>query len=183
MNDNALYEAQGLFKQFSAAVELINASNEQAARDINTSARALGKNAQQLADGGEHLAQDVLEIIRTQGGQALSRGMDQTLDQFQRQMQQRVNQARELEQVLAQHRRGVVGLTRTALIVLVVGALLVAGGSIYVAYDRSRAIENAQFGQDVLQAINGGVINRCGGKLCVRASKARCGTARTRTMC
>ena len=171
MNENSLSEVQALLKQLSMVAETISARNDQAARRIQASADALGKNVEQIASGGEQLARNALNALGTQGSQMLSQGTEQALNQFQSQMKQSINQAQQLEQVLAQHRRGVVGLTRIGLIVLAIGALLAAGGSAYVAYDRSRVIENAHFGQDILQATNSGAINRCGGKLCVKVGK------------
>jgi exonuclease VII large subunit len=165
------YEAQTLFKELSAAAELIHARNEQLARRIEDSARVLNQNTQKLTDSGEHLAQDTLNTLRAQGAQVLSQGAGDALNELQQQLKESVNLVRQLQLALVEHRHGVAGLIHTALIVLVIGAVLAMGGSIYVAYDRSRVIENAQFGQDVLQATNSGAINRCGDKLCVRVGK------------
>lgn len=55
---------------------------------------------------------------------------------------------------------------------LALGALLLAGTSVYIAHDRMRAIEDADFGADILKATRAGVINRCGDRLCVRIGQS-----------
>lgn len=172
MNENLLQETQALLKQMAVLVQMFESRSVQATRRIEAGVNALNQSVEQIADSGGQLARDALTTLGAQGAEILTQGTAQAVGAFQRQMQQSASQARELEQVLAQHRRGVVGLTRVALIVLAVGALLAAGGSIYVAYDRARVVENAQFGQDTLKATNSGAINRCGGKLCARVGKA-----------
>jgi hypothetical protein len=167
MNESSLHETQELLKQLNTVTQLINARNEQTTKRIDTSTDALGQSVQQLADNGKRL----LDTIRAQGGQAFSQAMGPELDTLQRQIKSSMGLIGQLDQALVEHRHGVYGLIRNALIVLVLGALAVMGAASYVAYDRYRAIENAQFGQDILHATNSGAISRCGGKLCVRTGK------------
>jgi ElaB/YqjD/DUF883 family membrane-anchored ribosome-binding protein len=171
MQGNSPYEAQELLRQLNAASQLINARNEQVAHRAEASTRALSQSAQHLTGSSERLTQDILGTLRTQGAQALSQGAEQAIENLRQQMQQSIHQARQLEQVLAQHGRGVMGITRTALIVLAVGALLAMGASIYVAHDRLKAIEGAKFSETILQATSSGAINQCGDSLCVRIGK------------
>jgi hypothetical protein len=166
-SEPSLHEVQALIKQLNVIAERINVRNEQSTKHIETSTAALGQGVHQLTDSGEHL----LDTLRAQGAQALSEGAGQAFEGLCLQMQQSIDRARQLEQVLMQHSRGVIGLIRTALIVLVVGALMTAGASVYVAHDRLRAIEGAEFNQNILQATNSGAINQCGDKLCVRVGK------------
>jgi len=167
MNEPSLNTTQELLKQLNTVTQLINARNEQTTKLIDASTNALDKSVQQLTDNGEHL----LDTIRAQSGQALLDGVGPAIDSLQRQLQSTMGLVSKLDQALVEHRHGVHGLIRNALIVLALGALAVAGGASYVAYDRYHAIENAQFGQDLLHATSSGAISRCGGKLCARLGK------------
>src|SRR3546814_6324153 len=57
------------------------------------------------------------------------------------------------------------GLVWKALVALTIGSLLAAGGSGYIAWKSMHEVRRAEFGQDILQATQSGVLTRCGDAL------------------
>jgi len=54
---------------------------------------------------------------------------------------------------------------------LLIGSLLAAGGTAWIAHRSMQEIAQADFGKDILQATRDGSITRCGVSLCVRIGK------------
>src|SRR3546814_2586095 len=63
------------------------------------------------------------------------------------------------------------GLVWKALVALTIGSLLAAGGSGYIAWKSMHEVRRAEFGQDILQATQSGVLTRCGDALCAKVGE------------
>ena len=172
MNDDLLHKHEKLLTELAKVTELINARNEKSARSMEASAQTLGKNAQQLTDSGERLAGDALDTIRAQGGQAFLEGTGPALDSLQRQIQSTLGLVGKLDQALVEHRHGIHGLIRNALIVLAFGALAVIGVAVYMAMHAHQEMTRSEWIGQINAAIASGKLVACpDGGLCAYIGK------------
>jgi len=172
MNDDSLRRHEKLLEELAEVTELINIRNEKASRLIEASAQALGQNAQQLTDSGERLAEDALGTIRAQGKQAFLEGAGPALDTLQRQLQSTMDLVGQLDQALVEHRHGIRGLIRNALIVLALGALAAIGAAVYMSMRAHQEITRAEWVGQINTAIANGKLVACpDGGLCAYIGK------------
>jgi CHASE3 domain sensor protein len=172
MTDDSLRKHEDLLEELADVTELINVRNKKASQLIETSAQTLGQSAQQLVGSGERLAEDALNIIRTQGGQAFLAGAGPALDTLQRQIQGTMGLVGQLDQALAEHRHGVRGMIRNALIVLALGALAAVGVAAYMTMHVHQEIVRSEWVGQINTAIANGKLVAChDGGLCAYIGK------------
>lgn len=129
---------------------------------------------QEVRENGRKFADEVLDVLRSQGREAIGAGIGQAMAEGSRQLQQSVTQvARASEEV----RASASALSKqrnlwlwTAPIALVIGSLLAAGGSSWWVWRNAAELKRTEFSQDILQATRTGALTRCGdgSQLCVR---------------
>src|SRR3546814_808774 len=79
--------------------------------------------------------------------------------------------ARDIEEQRKRRGRVQGGLVGKALVALTIGSRLAAGGSGYIAWKSMHEARRAEFGQDILQATQSGVLTRCGDALCAKVGE------------
>ncbi len=160
-------EQQWLTK-LAAIAELIHGRNEESTRRMEQTANRIGRHADQLAGSSDQFAREVVDAVGAQSQQVIAQGAAKALAGFQQQLLEATEQTRRLGAALdAQRARSRLWAT-AALGCLTLGALLAAGGSIYVVHDRLRALDDVNFGEEIHAATRSGALNRCGDRLCVR---------------
>ena len=163
-----------------AIADRLETRNAQTVQCVEAAAVALDQGVSRLDGGGERFAQSALQVIGTNAQQAVTRGAGQALGEF-RQLLQAANSAQSSAHAMDEQRKGLTIARRTllwsGLIALLIGSLLAAGGAAWVAHRSLQEMEQAHFGQDILQATQRGAITRCGDALCAKIGKEprRCG--------
>ncbi|MGN6282821.1 hypothetical protein [Frateuria sp.] len=145
--------------------EHLVAETARGTQTLKETAQGLGLQAGQLA---RELAASVGQEVRAGIERNVSVGMRQGGERLQSACDAATRAASAMERELDRMRR----LSRSVLwrsgLALLVGAVLAAGGSGYLAWRNHQAIERAQFSADLLEAIRSGAIRPCGDGLCAR---------------
>jgi len=164
-----------LLAQANILIERQRQENAHLRQQSAQAAAALQQAAQRLETGGTRLGQDALQVIGAQGRRVLTESTRETLGELNQQVERTTEKLTWAEKVAGEQSlqlsRVQTTLVWKSLLVLGLGSLLLAGSSVYVAWDRMRVVKQADFGQDILQATRTGAISRCGDALCVRVGK------------
>lgn len=165
---------QSLIKLATIANQL-DARSARAVQQIEASTDSLDRGMHRLESGATHLAGEALQMIGQQARQAVTQGTTQALGELDKQLQAGIQAAqRAALDMDEQHKRlarAQGGLVWKALVALTTGSLLAAGGSGYIAWKSMREIQRAEFGHDILQATQSGVLTRCGRALCAKVGE------------
>src|SRR3546814_3526944 len=125
--------------------------------------------------GATRLAGEARQGIREQARQAGTQGTAQALGELDSQLQTGIQAAQRAALDMDEQRKRLVrmqgGLVWKALVALTIGSLLAAGGSGYIAWKSMHEVRRAEFGQDILQATQSGVLTRCGDALCAEVGE------------
>lgn len=163
-------------KQFAvrlmAVSELLEQRSERAVLQVEQGAVQLGQVAHGLDLSGQRLSSEVLDVVRAQSSVALEHGLAAALAQCQARFRQAADSAsqaaRQWDEASRRLHREQRRLRWTGWIALLLGSLLTAGGSGWLAARHLRQLEQARFGEDILAATRSGAITRCGERLCAR---------------
>lgn len=165
---------QSLIKLATIANQL-DVRSAQAVQQVEASTGTLDQGARRLESGAAQFAAQALQLIGDQARQAVAQGATQALDGFNTQLQTGARTAQWAAEGMEEQRKRLDrvqnGLVWKGLIALTVGSLLAAGGSGYIAWKSMREVRRADFGQDILQATQAGVLTRCGESLCAKVGK------------
>ena len=165
---------QGLVKLMAIA-DRLDTRSRQTAQQLEASIAALDQGASRLSQGGDAFAQRALQVIGSTAQRTIAQGAEQAVGQLNQQLLQSANSAHGAAQVMEREGKSLTSARRTlmwnGLIALLIGSLLAAGGSAWIAHKSMREIARANFGKDILQATETGAITRCGDALCVRVGK------------
>jgi hypothetical protein len=166
-------ELRRLAVRLVAISEMLEQRSELAVRRVEHSAAELDRAAQSLGASGEQSARELVDTVRQQGGAAIQKGLGDAILQcraaFDAAEAQASRAASEWSVQRARLARGQQRLLAGAAATLVVGSLLAVVGSGWVLRERMQRLEQAHFGEDVLDATRTGAITRCGEHLCARA--------------
>src|SRR3546814_3334982 len=95
---------------------------------------------------------------------SVTQGTAQALGELDSQLQTGIQAAQRAALDMDEQRKRLVrmqgGLVWKALVALTIGSLLAAGGSGYIAWKSMHEVRRAEFGQDILQATQSGVLTR-----------------------
>ena len=165
---------QSLIKLATIANQL-DARSARAVQQVEASTDALDHGMHRLESGATRLASEALQRIGQQARQAVAQGTAQALAELDTQLQAGIQAAQRAALDMDEQRkrlaRAQAGLVWKALIALTIGSLLAAGGSSYIAWKSMQEVRRAEFGQDILQATQSGVLTRCDGALCAKAGE------------
>ncbi len=158
-----------------AIADRLEARNVETVRTIDSATAALGQGVTRLSSGGEQFAERALHVIGNSTQQTIAQGASQAVGQLSQQLRQSTESAHSAARVMeAQSRELNIArrsLVWNGLIALIVGSLLAAGGSAWIAYNSKQEVDRANFGKDILQATQRGAITRCGDVLCAKVGK------------
>lgn len=165
---------QALVKLMAIA-DRLDTRNRQTAQQLETAVAALDQSASRLSQGGEAFAQRALQAIGTGAQQSIAQGTGQAVTQLRQQLLQSANSAHGAAQAMEREGKSLASARRTllwnGLIALLVGSVLAAGGSAWIAHKSMQEVAQAQFAKDILDATRSGAITRCGDALCARVGK------------
>lgn len=144
--------------------------------------RIVGLLAQQVAElqnaaravntGGQALARDALDMLRSQTKDAVTDSIAEAANASKAQLEASAStaswSAREVNEAAMELRKQRGFWLWAAPIALITGALLTAGGSSFLVWKNSRELKRTEFGQDILRATQSGTLNRCGEALCAK---------------
>lgn len=158
-----------------AIADRLETRNEETVRTIDSATAALGQGVTRLNSGGEQFAERALQVIGNSTQQTIAQGASQAVGQLSQQLRQSAESAQAAARVMEAQSRELNSARRTlvwnGLIALIVGSLLAAGGSAWIAYNSMQEVDRASFGKDILQATQHGAITRCGDVLCAKVGK------------
>jgi hypothetical protein len=168
-------EIEAYFVKLASYNQQQNERMEQAIQHMNAIGARLDESAGQLNAGGERFAEKALGIIAAEAQQVITDNVGQASKQLSSHLTDSARTAQQAAQGL-QTQRTLLSRAQTALVwkglgALIIGSVLAVGGSGYFVWKSMRQIEQANFGQDILQATQSGALNRCGGMLCARVGK------------
>lgn len=158
-----------------AIADRLDTRNLETVQRIEAAAAALGQGVIRLSDGGEQFVEHAMQVIGSRTEQVITHGSNQAMGQLSQQLEQSAGSAQTAARAMDEQSRRLTSARRTlvwnGLMALVVGALLAAGGSAWIAHRSMQEIARADFGKDILQATQHGVITHCGDSLCARIGK------------
>lgn len=171
MDGGNIDEVKQLLVKLAVIAGQVDARSDSALQRIEAGATALDRSAHRWTTGAEVFSQTVLNAIGTQARDSIAGATRQALGPLDAQLRQSSEAAKWAADALAEQRklltRAQQSLVRKGLLALLVGSLLAAGGSGYVAW---RSTHNTALGEDALQALRSGALVRCpdGQSLCAR---------------
>ncbi len=168
-------DVEAYFVKLAAYNEQQNERMEKAIQRMDAIAANLDTRAQQFNAGGERFGQQALGVIGAQGQQVIADNLGQAAGQLSGQLRQGAQAAQQAAEGLSTQRslltRAQTTLVWKGLAALIIGATLAIVGFGYFARKSMQQIEQAHFGQDILNATQNGAITRCGEALCVKVGK------------
>ena len=171
MDGGNIDDVKQMLVKLAVIAEQIDTRSRGALQRIDASATALDRSAQRWTEGGDDFSRRMLETLGAQARDSMAGATRQALAPLDAQLRQGAEAAKWAADALAEQRkllgRAQQSLVRRGLLALLVGAVLAAGGSGYLAWRNLRA---AALGDDVLHAVHSGAIVRCPDSqaLCVR---------------
>jgi len=153
----------------------LNQNHQATVQQVSASTSILDQGVQQLYAGTERFANDVTRAVSTQARQVIAEGTGQAVGDLTQQLRAAAGVAQSAAQTMEAQRRSLTTTQRSmvwiTLSALVIGSLLSVGGAVYAIRQSTQTMEQAHFGQDILQATQSGAITRCGEALCVNVGK------------
>jgi hypothetical protein len=171
MDGGNIDDVKQLLVKLAVIAEQLDTRSRGALQRIDASALALDRSAQRWTEGADGFARTVLDTVCAQARDGIAGAARKALDPLDAQLRESARTARWAADALAEQRklltRAQRSLVHKGLLALMVGALLAAGGSLWVA---SRSMHRAALGDDLVRAVRAGSIVRCPGRasLCVR---------------
>lgn len=165
-------ESRQLLLRLMALADRMEQRDANVIGQLAQQADALQRSAQAVGSGGLQFARSALDVLRAQGQEAVQHGLGQAIEQCNQQLGETARLVRrtcaEVEASAAALRRQRNLWLWAAPLALIVGSVLAAGGSSYLVWRNMAQLEQADFGQDILQATRSGTLTRCGEALCAR---------------
>lgn len=171
MDGGNIDDVKQLLVKLAVIAEQLDGRSRGALQRIEASATTLDRSAQRWTEGADGFSRQVLEALGAQAGGAIAGAARQALGPLDAQLRQSAEAAKWAADALAEQRKLLTqaqrSLVRKGLLSLLVGSLLAAGGSGYVAW---RSMQGAALGRDVREAVRSGALVRCpdGPSLCAR---------------
>lgn len=171
MDGGNIDDVKQLLVKLAVIAEQLDTRSRGALQRIDTSATALDRSAQRWTEGGEDFSRKALETIGAQARDCIAGATRQALAPLDAQLRHAAEAAKWAADALAEQRKLLTqaqqSLVRRGLLALLVGSVLAAGGSGYLAW---RNMHSAALGDDVLEAVRSGALVRCPDRqsLCVR---------------
>lgn len=173
--DSSTEALQQSLVKLLAVVDRLDARNLQTVQRLEAATAAVEQGVGRLDRGGEQFAQQALQRIGADTQQSIAQGAGRAVTEFQHQLQQAAHGVQWAAQAMDEQRKGLAAARRSLLwigaMALLIGSLLAAGGTAWIAHRSMQEIAQADFGKDILQATRDGAITRCGDSLCVRIGK------------
>ena len=171
MDGGNIDDVKQLLVKLAVIAEQLDTRSRGALQRIDASATALDRSAQRWTEGGDEFSRKMLETLGTQARDGIAGATRQALAPLDSQLRQGAETAKWAADALAEQRKLLTqaqhSLVRRGLLALLVGSVLAAGGSGYLAWHNMHTTE---FGVEVQEAVRSGALGRCPDvrSLCVR---------------
>jgi hypothetical protein len=170
MNDPE--DLQQLALRLSAFVDVLGKHASRLVQETSQETQALRATAQTMGVQAQRLSQELVQAVGRQARDVIERNAGEGMRHGSEQLRSAGELARHaadaMQRELAQLRAAQQSLLWKAGTILVIGALLAAGTSGYLAWRNHRAMQQARFSTDILEATRSGALTRCGDMLCAR---------------
>jgi ABC-type multidrug transport system fused ATPase/permease subunit len=153
-------EIKTLVVRVAALADALEERSKQAVREVSQSSNQLRQTATGLGLDGQRLAHEAVNAIRTQTQGVVEQGLQQAA--------QAASNLR--EQGIALERLQRAWLWKSVG-VLVIGAVLAAGGAGFLIWKSMEAVKLVEFSSAIVRATQAGILTQCGNALCVKAGK------------
>jgi hypothetical protein len=162
MDGGNIDDVKQLLVKLAVIAEQLDTRSRGALQRIDASATALDRSAQRWTEGGDDFSRRVMEAIGTQARDSMAGAARQAMAPLEGQLRQGVEAAKWAADALAEQRKLLTrtqqSLVRRGLLALLVGSVLAAGGSGYLAW---RTTQSAMLDEDLQQAVHSGALLRC----------------------
>jgi len=168
-------ELKRLATQVAALTGVLQESGHQTVQAVSQGVSQLQHAANTLGQQGRQMTDEVVHAVGARAASAMQQGLQQALERCSQALHQAAQEAdrtaaRLQTQSTALERRQR-GLIWKSSLGLLLGAVLAAGGSGYLAWRSWQESRRAQFSADILQATQSGLLNQCEGVLCVKVDR------------
>lgn len=162
--------------KLAAVADMLDQRSAQAAQSAAQGAQQLQSVAQSLVQQHRQMTEHALGTIGSQARQSIEQGTAESLEQLRKELRLASESAGQSAKLIAEQAQALQkaqkGMLWKAALALVVGAVLAAGGTAFIAWRSLQQFKRADFAEDVLEATRSGAITRCGEALCARVGDA-----------
>lgn len=167
---------QDLALKLAAVADMLEQRSQQAVQTAALGAQQLQSVAQGLNQQGRLIAETAVANIGSHARQSIEQGTAESIEHLRRELRLASESAGQSAKLIAEQAQALQKAQKAMLwkaaLALVVGAVLAAGGSAFIAWRSLQQFKRADFAEDVLQATRSGAITRCGEALCARVGDA-----------
>ena len=166
---------QDLALKLAAVADMLDQRSQQAVQAAAQGAQQLQNAAQGLNHQGQQMANLVTDTLSAQAKQSIEQGAAETLEQLRQQLRQASESAGQSAKFISDQAQALQKTQKTILwkasLALLLGSILAAGGTAFIAWRSLQQFKRADFAEDVLEATRRGAITRCGDALCARVGE------------
>ena len=163
---------QDLALKLAAVADMLDQRSQQAVQAAAQGAQQLQSAAQGLNHHGQQMASVVTDTLSAQAKQSIEQGAAESLEHLRLQLRQASESAAQSAKLISDQAQALQSSQKNILwkatAALLVGSVLAAGGTAFIAWRSLQQFKRADFAEDVLEATRSGAITRCGDALCAR---------------
>lgn len=158
--------------KLAAVADMLDQRSAQAAQSAAQGAQQLQSVAQTLVQQHQQMTEHAVGAIGSHARQSIEQGSAESLEHLRKELRLASESAGQSAKLIAEQAQALhkaqKGMLWKAAAALLVGAVLAAGGTAFIAWRSLQQFKRADFAEDVLQATRSGAITRCGDALCAR---------------
>ncbi len=166
---------QDLALKLAVVAEMLDQRSQQAVHAAAEGAQQLHYAAQGLNQQGQQMANVVVETLSAQAKQSIEHGAAESLEHLRQELRKASESAALSAKLISDQSKALQSSQKQILwkasLALLVGSLLAAGGTAFIAWRSLQQFKRADFAEDVLEATRSGAITRCGDALCARVGE------------
>jgi hypothetical protein len=172
VNQSAL---QDLALKLSAVADMLDQRSQLAMQAAAQGGQQLQYVAQGFSLQGQQMADSVVAAISANARQSIEQGTAESLELLKKQLRQASESAAQSAKLINDQAEALQKAQKKILwkasLALLVGSVLAAGGTAFIAWRSLQQFKRADFAEDVLEATRSGAITRCGDALCARVGE------------
>jgi hypothetical protein len=166
---------QDLALKLAAVADMLDQRSLLAMQSAAQGGQQLQYVAQGLNQQGQQMAETVVATISANARQSIEQGAAESIEQLRQQLRLASESAGQSAKLISDQAQALQKSQKTILwkasLALLVGSLLAAGGTAFIAWRSLQQFKRADFAEDVLEATRNGTITRCGDALCARVGE------------
>ncbi len=166
---------QNLALKLAAVADMLDQRSQQAVQAAEQGVQQLHYATQGLNHHGQQMASVVAETLGTQAKQSIEHGTAESLEHLRQELRKASESAAQSAKLISDQAHALQKSQKKILwkasLALLVGSVLAAGGTAFIAWRSLQQFKRADFAEDVLEATRTGAITRCGDALCARVGE------------